>query len=127
MIETDVQNKIRIEAAKHNIWLMRNNVGVLFNKDGKPVRFGLMNDSKAVNRQCKSSDLIGIHGGTGRFVAIECKAPDWRWRGTDREAAQERFINAIKERGGVAGFARSWEDVEEWEDVEAWLSSFRNP
>jgi hypothetical protein len=111
MKETDVQNTIRIEAAKHGLWLMRNNVGVLLDHKGRPVRFGLMNDSKAVNERCKSSDLIGINGKTGQFIAIECKGPDWRWRGGGREAAQKRFIDAVLARGGLAGFARSWDDV----------------
>ena len=60
MIETDVQASIRLEAAGKGIVLWRNNVGVLMDQRGRPVRYGLANDSERVNSVTKSSDLIGI-------------------------------------------------------------------
>lgn len=56
---------------------------------------------------CKgSSDIIGIHKPTGRFLAIEVKSK--RGRITKE---QENFINAVKAAGGIAGFARSVDEA----------------
>lgn len=121
--ETDVQNSIRIRAAQAGMILWRNNSGVLpqttgyhdedgtFIPAGRPIRFGLGNDSKAANAACKSSDLIGI-AADGRFLAVECKAPGWRFTNTAREKAQLAYITLVRRRGGVALFATSWECVE---------------
>ncbi len=115
MIEIDVQNTVRLEAAKKDVPLWRNNVGVLLNSRGRPVRFGLANDSPAMNKKIKSSDLIGIesvlitpaHVGSiiGRFVAREIKASDWTYTGTDREVAQLNYMNLVARYGGNACFA----------------------
>lgn len=107
MREATVQDAIRVDAARWGIFLWRNNSGVLNDEDGRPVRFGLGNDSPRLNEKFKSSDLIGIQTGTGRFVAIECKAPTWIGVRTQRERAQEAFIDCVKRNGGIAGFCRS--------------------
>lgn len=52
-----------------------------------------------------ASDLMGITA-TGRFAAIEVKAD--KDRPTNE---QKRFIDFVRSRGGVAGFARSVEDA----------------
>jgi len=109
MREADVQNSIRIEASKAGLMLWRNNSGVLMDKDGRPVRFGLGNDSAQANKKIKSSDLIGLW--RGRFIAIECKPKGWVYRGSDREVAQLNYINLVRKHGGIALFATSWEDV----------------
>ena len=111
MIELDVQHLIQIEAAKIGMILLRNNSGCLRDVTGREVRFGLGNDSKRVNEVRKSSDLIGWRH--GRFCAVECKAPGWRYRAKGREVAQLNFINAVLRDGGFACFATSWQDVYE--------------
>ena len=113
--EAAVQAEIRLEGAKLGFPLYRNNVGVLMNEQGTPVRFGLANDSKAVNKAIKSSDLIGckpvlitseLVGHTiGQFVARETKARDWVYTGSEREQAQLKFLNIILALGGDASFA----------------------
>jgi hypothetical protein len=120
--EGTVQANIRLEASKLSWWVMRNNVGVLTNKKGRPVRYGLMNSSSLVNSQYKSSDLIGLRqvlitpamvGHTlAQFVAIECKRADWK-PGEDvaRETAQQNFINAVNSRGGLAFFCCNPSDL----------------
>lgn len=113
--EAAIQTHIRLEASRKGARLMRNNVGVLMNENGVPVRYGLANDSKALNKKMKSSDLIGIqpvyiqpfHVGQiiGQFVARECKHAAWRYKATEEEKAQLKFLELIMSLGGDAAFA----------------------
>jgi hypothetical protein len=106
MTEYSIQNAIRADAARHRVYLFRNNSGVLYNPDGTPVRFGLGNDSKRINDKLKSSDLIGFDS-HGRFISVECKPSDWRGARTDHERAQLAWINLVRQNNGIAGFASS--------------------
>ena len=113
--ETGVQQRERLNASKSGGRLFRNNTGVLINEAGHPVRFGLCNESPKINKQIKSSDLVGIMPilitkemvGTciGQFTVIECKEPGWTYKGTDRECAQLKFITLINMLGGYGRFA----------------------
>lgn len=115
--ESYVQSLVRLEAARKGLKLWRNNVGVLTNDAGVPVRYGLANDSKRLNETVKSGDLIGwrplvitpamVGGRIAQFVSRECKRPDWRYTGTDRERAQLRWIEAVVSDGGDAKFCNS--------------------
>jgi len=113
--EAAVQAQVRLEAARYGTLTWRNNVGVLVDARGVPVRFGLANDSKAVNARFKSADLIGIKpvvvtpamvGSTiGQFWSRECKHAGWKYRGDEHEAAQMRWAELVQAHGGDAGFA----------------------
>lgn len=103
MSEAALQQAVRLEAARLGWHLWRNNSGAGTLDNGSFVRWGLANDSKALNERIKSSDLIGWDN-TGRFVAVECKAPGWRFTGTPREVAQQRFIDLVRLSGGRGGF-----------------------
>lgn len=115
--EAAIQARVRLEASAKGVWLSRNNVGVLPDKRGVPVRFGLANESKAVNQKYKSSDLIGCRpviitsemvGQTiGQFVAREIKEQGWTYTGTPHELAQLRFLELILSLGGDAAFANN--------------------
>lgn len=114
MSEADIQAKVRLEAASKGARLWRNNVGCLRCPDGSYLRYGLANDSSAVNDVFKSSDLIGIKpilitqdmvGSTiGQFIAREVKRPDWVYKATGHEKAQKAFIDFINSMGGDASF-----------------------
>jgi len=120
--ETQLTSWCRLEAPNHGTMLFRNNSGVLVNSmSGRPIRFGLGNDSKKINSVFKSSDLIGIttcrcdcgkrHG---IFTAIEVKAEGWYYNTNNpTHLAQNNFINKIKESGGIAGFVSSKEEFVE--------------
>lgn len=112
--EAYATNDIRLEASQRGCRLWRNNVGA-YEADGRWIRYGLCNDSRRMNEQIKSSDLIGIrpvritgeHIGQviGQFVAREVKASGWRYAATARERAQLAFIALVRQLGGDAQFA----------------------
>ena len=112
--ETRVQSLVRLRAPYVDMKLWRNNVGVLINDVGVPVRFGLANDSKKLNEQLKSSDLVGwrrviitpdmIGKVIAQFVALECKKAGWKYAGTDREQAQARWLSLAAADGGYTKF-----------------------
>ena len=124
--EAAVQQQIRLEAGRQGVALFRNNNGACMDEDGRLIRYGLGNDSKAMNDKLKSSDLIGITphivtvhdvGSTiGVFTSIEVKRAGWvfgKSTGKDakREQAQLAWIQLIKKLGGRAQFATSPREV----------------
>jgi hypothetical protein len=108
MSETTLMRQIQIQLGlQDNVRLFRNNVGLLEDKKGNHVRYGLC---------IGSSDLIGWQSITvtpemvdtqvAVFAAIEVKTQKaWPTQ------AQQRFIEAGKKHGGKAGIARSIEDA----------------
>ena len=109
MSEQQTQQEIRLKLSRGDIRLWRNNSGVLLDRNGRPVQFGL----------CKgSSDLIGLRSVTigpehvgqrlAVFAAVEVKAPRGRLT-----AEQEAFLAMVREMGGLAGVARSVEEAEQ--------------
>lgn len=114
MKEQDVLNKFRIDMAKEGVELWRNQSGAFYAPDGRLVRFGLCNDSAAINAKIKSSDLIGgqsvlitpemVGSVVLQLVAYEVKKPFWVYRGDEHEKAQKFFIDKINAKGGKAAF-----------------------
>lgn len=119
--EAAVQQQIRLEAARHGVALFRNNNGACVDEDGRLIRYGLANDSKAMNEKLKSHDLIGVTphivtvadvGSTvGVFTSVEVKRAGWKYTGSVREKAQLAWSNLIIKLGGRAQFATSPEEV----------------
>ena len=112
--ESAISAQVRLEASSKGVLLFRNNVGVLPDANGRPVRYGLANESAEQNKAIKSADLIGIrpvlieprHVGhtIGQFVSREVKKGGWVYTGKGREAAQMAWVRAIVARGGDASF-----------------------
>lgn len=112
--EAHVMMQVRQEATRRGGRLWRNNVGATYTDEGAFLRYGLCNESKAMNTQLKSSDLVGImplritpaHVGStvGQFMAREVKAPGWRYTGTPRERAQQNYLTLVASLGGDAAF-----------------------
>jgi hypothetical protein len=83
-------------AVMPDVHVMRNNVGVA--KFGKRwVRYGLGKDS---------ADIIAIVGPRGKFTSIELK----REKG-QLEEDQERWVQRVRQLGGIAGRAENLEQV----------------
>lgn len=116
--EAYVQSVVRLNSAMYAYQLGRNNRGALPNEHGVPIRFGWLNDTPALDKVCKTGDLIGYQSGWFRdfetfepiklavFVMLECKKGSWKgYRATDkREAAQMRAIEMVLAAGGIAAF-----------------------
>jgi hypothetical protein len=111
--EADVQSVTRLHFdGQGRLW--RNNVGALLDARGRPVRYGLANESAGMNAQIKSSDLIGwterviTAGMVGQRVAVftsyECKAPNWKGGNTPHEQAQARWLQMVADAGGIGEF-----------------------
>ena len=108
--EAAIQSRVRLEAAKNDMLLWRNNVGALQDDTGRVVRYGLCNDTAAVNKRVKSSDLIGMKKtwitqqmvGTyiGQFAAREVKEYGWVYTGDPHEEAQLKFGQIVTAWGG---------------------------
>lgn len=112
--ESEAQGMVRLAASREGARLWRNNVGAGKMDNGSFIRWGIANDSTAVNQHLKSGDLIGIrpvlilpeHVGRtlGVFVSREVKAPGWRFRGSEREVAQRAWADLVTSLGGDAAF-----------------------
>lgn len=121
MNETELQKLIQLEASKRGIRLWRNNMGATYDQTGRFIRYGLANESAAVNKVLKSGDLIGITpkiispddiGHTvGVFTSIEVKRPGWQYRGHGREPAQQAWANLVLSLGGIAKIIASVEEL----------------
>ncbi len=104
MKEGNVQAAIMLALSNAGIMIFRNNVGALSDKHGRIVRYGVGNPG--------GSDLIGatpvkitqemVGTTVAVFTAIEVKTPTGR-----TTEAQDRFLAAVRKRGGRAGVARS--------------------
>lgn len=110
--EAAVQSAVRLEAADVGARLWRNNVGALVDKRGVPIRYGLCNETAALNKRVKSADLVGIKpvlitqdmvgGIIGQFVSREVKKVGWHWSGNSHEIAQLAWAEMIIALGGDA-------------------------
>lgn len=112
--EARVQSQVRLAAPYVDMKLWRNNVGAIKDDRGVPVRYGLANDTPALNKRLKSSDLIGwrrrvitpadVGTAIAQFATLECKHEGWTYRGDDHEEAQQRWISLVVAEGGYGRF-----------------------
>ena len=112
--EQSIQQHIRLTCSRGPVRLYRNNCGVLQDRRGVPVRYGLANESKQVNEVMKSADLIGWrplqieqhHVGqcVAVFVSRECKKVGWQYTGDAHELAQLAWAQLVTASGGDAAF-----------------------
>jgi hypothetical protein len=113
--EAAVTARVRLASVAMGMQLWRNNSGVLQDVSGRPVRFGLMNESPEMNAKFKSADLVG---GTpvvitprhvGRTLEVltmlELKEQGWKFSPRDkREVAQRAALEYHAARGAICSF-----------------------
>lgn len=105
-LEKDVQSTILQWLRLQGAFVIRLNSGAFAGEYKGRRRFVRFNSEPGC------SDILGILA-DGRFLAVECKRPGWKFRPNDHhEAEQASFLEAVRKRGGVALFATSIEDVE---------------
>lgn len=98
MKESDIMRACMMALSEAGCLIWRNNCGSYTDpRSGSFVRYGVGNPG--------GSDLIGIAPG-GRMICIEVKTKTGRIR-----PEQQRFIDAVRAKGGIAGIARSPEDA----------------
>lgn len=100
MTERDIQAAIRLALGQRtDVAVWRNNVG-LAERDGRLVRYGLLEGS---------ADLVGLvrmPDGVGRFFSLEVKTARGRLT-----PAQVAWANVVRGYGGFAAVVRSAEDA----------------
>lgn len=117
--ESDIQNRILIELSKQGTVAFRINAGsfwageIMSNKDNMLL---MKNPRKIQGAPEGTSDIIGVTTVTvtpemvgqrvGVFTAIEVKKP-----GENPKAHQKNFLKNMRDRGAIAGVARSPEDA----------------
>lgn len=109
MTEANVQAQILIDIGKYpNIRLFRNNVGMLQDATGRPVKYGVCNpggsDLLGWTTKTITPEMVGQQ--VAVFTAIEVKND--KGRVTE---AQLNFISRVKQAGGIATIARDSETV----------------
>ena len=119
--EAHAQQQVRFQVSAAGGLAWRNNVGATPAKcpdcgvKRQPIRYGLANDSKQLNENIKSSDLILAIPRTitpamvgtkiAQFGAIETKRPGWTYTGKGQEAGQAAWLALINSVGGYARFS----------------------
>ena len=117
---------VRVRASAWGVTLLRNNSGVLPDRDGRPVRFGLGNESKKLNQELKTGDFVGwtpltitadmVGKQVAIFTNIEAKAFGFKERDNynpnTREYGQNKFNQLVIDAGGLAGFATGSADID---------------
>ena len=124
--EAKASQSVRLRATAWGARVFRNNSGVLLNEVGVPVRFGVGNESKEINKKMKTGDFIGwtpititqdmVGKQVAVFTNIEAKAVGFKHRKTypagSRENGQQNFNNIVNLANGIAGFAADNNDVD---------------
>jgi hypothetical protein len=78
-------------ALEPGLLISRNNTGSLYDRHGRPVRFGLGRGS---------ADLVGCLD--GRYIALEVKTPKGKTSGW-----QDAWLQSVRDAGGFACVVRS--------------------
>jgi len=102
MAETKVQREIMLDMSVNGHRGFRNNVGVLRDKTGAYVRYGLGNGTSDIIGFTSveiTSEMVGKR--VAIFTAIEVKQDD---KSVVRDN-QEKFIALVRKKGGIAGLA----------------------
>ena len=116
---------VRLAANALGCRLYKNNSGMAYDANNRPVFFGLGNEGKKDNESIRTPDWVGwmtvvitpdmVGKKIPVFTAIDAKKLGFRHKtsysiGT-REYGQNKFFELVTSVNGVAGFATNPEDV----------------
>lgn len=107
MNETKYRNIVQISLSKKGIRLFRNNVGLLYSKDGTPVRVGLAKGS---------GDLIGwkpivvTQDMVGKKIAVFLSVETKSRKGKVQDE-QKDWLKIVNESGGIAVISSPDDDI----------------
>lgn len=93
--ETNLMHKIMAALSADGHFVLRTNAGVYFDSRGNRVTIGFKG----------LSDLVGCTS-DGKFYAIEVKMPGYKPR-----EDQQKFLDAMRRTGAIAGCAHSVEEA----------------
>ena len=105
--EREVQARIMLALGRGLSRVFRNNVGVLPDATGRPIRYGLCTGSSDLigwTSQTITPDMVGKQ--VAVFTAVEVKNDKGR-----PTAEQKAFLTAVTNAGGIAGVCRSPEEA----------------
>ena len=106
--EQSIQQHIRLRCSTGPVRLFRNNTGTLYDRQGRPVTFGLAKGSADLigwTTRTITPDMVGQT--VAVFTSLEVKTP------TGRVSLEQRqWMQAVQAAGGIAGVVRSVEDAE---------------
>ena len=93
--ETVLMRKVMCALSEYGCFVLRTNAGTFYDSRGNRVTIGFKG----------LSDLVGCTK-NGRFFAVEIKLP-----GEKPREDQQKFIDAMKRTGAIAGCAHSVEEA----------------
>lgn len=124
--ETIAKRVVLLRVGQYRSRMFKNNTGVAYTENGRPVFFGLGNDGKKDDDSIRTPDDVGwttititpemVGKEVAVFTAIDSKKlgfvvkSDYT-KGT-REYGQNKFFNLVLKSGGIAGFASCAADVD---------------
>jgi hypothetical protein len=106
--EQSIQQHIRLACSRGPVRLFRNNTGTLYDRQGRPVTFGLAKGSADLigwTTRTITADMVGQT--LAVFTSLEVKAERGRV-----SPEQRQWLEAVQAAGGIAGVVRSVEEAE---------------
>lgn len=112
MSESDVMHSSMLALSASGCLVFRNNVGLFLTLDGKRRVFcGLAKgsgDIVGIKPTIITEDMVGKT--LGIFFNVESKKPKHK-TSKERKESQDRFIDAVRRAGGLAGYAETAEQA----------------
>ena len=106
--EQQIQQHIRLALSTGSVRLFRNNTGTLYDRQGRPVQFGLAKGSADLigwTTRTITPEMVGQR--VAVFTSLEVKAERGRV-----SPEQRQWLEAVQAAGGIAGVVRSVEEAE---------------
>jgi hypothetical protein len=124
--EGKASQNVKLRANELGCRLYKNNTGVAYNSENRPVFFGLGNEGKKGDDDIRTPDWIGwrntiitqemVGKSLPIFVAIDAKKVGFKQKiqypVSSREHGQQKFFNIVDRFNGINGFAATAEDVD---------------